>query len=301
MRTNKSILLVAACIFIFIISSCRVSYQVRTKSDNIKPAKLYENIIENELKFDDLSLKFSADIFIDDQKENCSGTIRIKKDSIIWVSLRVFTIEGFRLCLTHDSIKLINRLENTFYMGKLDPFIKKFGLDIDYNTLQAMLTNNIFFYPCVESGNNISNFKQCDDSILHCMSSLSRRKYSRFYLEDNPPPRWERRLEKELKDTSNNTETNDFVFQIIKVEPEIYKIRNVYIKNYIQQQSLTIGYNKHTREEQQQYFPKEIKIQLLSPYVSMDMKLNVESISINPRNISFPLKITDKYKEIVLP
>lgn len=301
MKSNKNILIILLIFFVFTTFSCRSTYKIKGKTDNLRPVKLYENIIKNEFIYDNLSLKVSAEAMIDGKKESCSGIIRIQKDSVIWISLRAFTVEGARLCFTQDSIRFLNRLNNTYFVKDFQTFSKEFGMDIDYGSLQAMLTNNFFFHPGADIvGNEASNFKQCIDSVYYCMSSISKRKYYKYYSEENTSARWEKKLEKELKDSANVREVNDFIFQTIKVVPEIYRIHDIYLENYIQQQSMYVEYDKHIIEENQ-YFPRIIKVQFMTPYAELNLKLNVESVSLNSKSITFPFKISDKYQEIIFP
>lgn len=285
---------------LFTVLSCKVAFVGKGKTDNIKPMKLYDYILAEEFKYQNLSMKFSAEASINGKKETFGGTIRIQKDSIIWISLRN-VVEGVRLCFTSDSVKFINYLDKTYFSKDFDSLMRDFSIDIDYYSLQSILTNSFFFYPCVEDEDKaISNFKQCQDEFFYCMSSISERKYSKYYSDNVRSQRWERKLDREIKDTLNNKGANDFVFQTTKIVPEIYKIHSMYLENYIQQQSLFISYDQLVLEEQQ-YFPRIINVELKTPVVDFELKFNIESVNISTKPFSFPFKISDKYQEIKLP
>ncbi|HOZ30451.1 MAG TPA: DUF4292 domain-containing protein [Bacteroidales bacterium] len=275
----------------------------RGKSENIRPVKLYRYLEENTFNFNNLTLKFSAEIFAGESSETFSGIIRMQKDSIMWISLRSYNIEGARIVITNDSVKYLNRLDNTYYLGDFSFFTEKFQIDLDYNAIQSILTNNFFFYPeTQDTTKSIANFKPCDDSSFYCMSSISQRKYARYYVDDKRPNRWERKLDKETADTLDNDmkfESNEFVFQIVKVFPELYRVRDMYIENYIQQQSLYILYDKLTKSEEQ-YFPKKISIELLSPMFETQLVVDIESVTINSESMSYPFKIAEKYTELTI-
>lgn len=286
------------------IQSCKVAFINKGKGENLRPAKLYKNLQENTFNYEYLTLKVSAEMFSGETSEEFSGIIRIKKDSIIWISIRSYNIEGARVCITQDSVKFLNRMATTYYLGDFDFLTDRFQIDLDYNTIQSVLTNSFFFYPQSEdTAKTIVDFKPCDDSIYHCMSSISQRKYSRYYVDDKHSNRWDRKLDKEAADTIDNQayryESNEFVFQIVKVLPELFRVYDMYIENYIQQQSLYIMYGEQVLSEEQ-YFPSQITIDLLTPKFETKVVLTIESVSVDSEEMSFPFKIAEKYQEIII-
>lgn len=284
--------------------SCKTAFVGGTKGENLRPGKLYKKLQENGFEYENLSLKFSAEVRIGEEKEEFSGIIRMTKDTAIWISLRSYNIEGARFLITHDSVKFINRLEKTYYTGDFDFIKQRFDMDMDYEMLQAIITNSFFFYPQPEDPEKaVSAFKPCYDSTLYCMSSISERVYTRYYVDEKNQNRWERKLEKEISDTSSTdeleNEANEFVFQFVKVIPELYRIHDMFLENYIQQQSLYIEYDKQYLVDDQ-YFPHHILVELVTPRFGAELEINIESITIENESMSFPFKISSKYQKIKL-
>lgn len=286
------------------IWSCKVAFVGGGRGENLRPPKLYKEVVEHSFEFENLTLKFSADMYVGEEKQEFSGIMRMQKDTAIWISLRSFNIEGVRVLITKDSVKFINRLEKTYYEGDFNFLTSRFEMDMDYNMIEAIFTNSFFFYPQPDdSAKAISNFKQCYDSSLYCMSSISERKYSRYYIEEKNQGRWERKLEKEISDTVGEDiveyQTNEFVFQFVKVLPDLFRVHDMYLENYIQQQSLYIEYGKQYLVENQ-YFPHEISVEIITPRFVTNLKINIESVTIDSESMSFPFKISDKYERIEL-
>ncbi len=100
---------------VWLMFSCKVVFVNKGKGENLRPNKLYKNLNENCFEFNNLTLKFSAELFSGETSETFSGIIRIQRDSIIWLSLRSYNIEGARVCITQDSVKYLNRIDNTYY------------------------------------------------------------------------------------------------------------------------------------------------------------------------------------------
>lgn len=105
---------------------------------------LLEKMAAAETKYAYFNAK-TAITLIDEKKSKTElkGQIRIKKDSIIWISLSpALGIEAARLVLTADSIKFINRLDKTFFIGDYKFILQQFGTTIDYDMVQALITGN---------------------------------------------------------------------------------------------------------------------------------------------------------------
>ncbi len=287
---------------IILFGSCKTAFVNSGKTENMRPAKLYKSLIENELQYENLSLKFSAEMFIGEESQEFSGMIRMEKDSAIWISLRSYNIEGARILFTQDSVKFINRLEKSYYVGDFEFIKKRFDIDMDFNMIQSIITNTFFFYPETEDiSKAVNKFKPCYDSSLYCMSSISERKYEKYYIEDKNQGRWERRLEKEYQDSSVDgdfaLEANEFVFQFVKVVPDLYRVHNMFLENYVQEQSLYIEYGNQYLIEGQ-HFPHEINIELATPKFESKVVIDIESVTMDIASMSFPFKISSKYKEI---
>ena len=66
-----------------IFSGCKITKIIN--KENVVPMsekKLYYNIVKNYVDYNSLSLNYSADY---NESEKLGGTIRINKDSIIWI------------------------------------------------------------------------------------------------------------------------------------------------------------------------------------------------------------------------
>ena len=96
----------------------------------------------NIQQFDFGYLTTKTKIKFSDKKNNIRVTanIRIKKDSIIWVSVSsTLGIEGVRARITTDSIHLIDRMNKTFHAMSYPSASKYFDFELNYNIIQAII------------------------------------------------------------------------------------------------------------------------------------------------------------------
>lgn len=98
----------------------------------------------------------------DGKKQNVNATVRMLKDSAIWISITgLLGIEGLRAFITRDSIKVLNKLDK-IYTGRSVAYVQEVtGLPLDLPSLQDLIIGNPVFVDSnivsfVRSGNTMS-------------------------------------------------------------------------------------------------------------------------------------------------
>ena len=106
---------------------------------------------------------------------NATVYIKIKKDSIIWISITgLLNIEGARILITPDSIKIINKLESTVQLSSIAYLQKLTKLPLTFSDFQ----NIILGKPVLNSNNNFDVQIKKDSVILKAGSELLKYIYS---------------------------------------------------------------------------------------------------------------------------
>lgn len=110
------------------------------------PAELDARINERRVQFTTFSGKAKIDVTGKDISQTMNASIDLKKDSVIGISLRLLGVEGARIQITPDSIKILDRI-NQEYIPRDFSFIEKnFALRINFNDLQNLITGSPLFY-----------------------------------------------------------------------------------------------------------------------------------------------------------
>ncbi|MDY0015962.1 MAG: DUF4292 domain-containing protein [Bacteroidales bacterium] len=98
------------------------------------------------------------------QKE--MGTVALflvtKKDSIIYINASKMAIELGRVVLTPDSVKYINHLNSTYYIGNYNILKRLLGFPVDFYMIQSLLMNADF----VDFNENFLVESRIDKTIL---------------------------------------------------------------------------------------------------------------------------------------
>ena len=129
----------------FVLLLVATSCSVRKKM--VKP--------EHPQSFEWLTAKLDIDADVNGQSYNdLSGQLRMRKDSLIWVSVTApMGVEVLRAKISNDSIWILNRMEKTYLAGPVDSLELLYGGELAYRLpfVQYMLLGNIEGIPPVEN------------------------------------------------------------------------------------------------------------------------------------------------------
>ncbi|MEM9325764.1 MAG: DUF4292 domain-containing protein, partial [Bacteroidota bacterium] len=79
------------------------------------------------------------------QSVNAVANIRIKKDSLIWMSVGKVGIEGARLLINPDSVLIIDKLNRKYITYGFEELSQKFDFDIDYHLVESVVLGNLIY------------------------------------------------------------------------------------------------------------------------------------------------------------
>jgi hypothetical protein len=70
-------------------------------------------------------------------------TVRIHKDSVIWISFSVIGVQGGRVLINKDSITIVNTLDKEYFVFTYEELTKRFNFKMDYPVIQSALLGNL--------------------------------------------------------------------------------------------------------------------------------------------------------------
>ena len=134
--------IIALSLFFF---ACGSNKDVVTPSlENRSSKSIVKKINQNHLDYDWFTTKLSGKIEIDGADTPVSANLRIRKDSVIWLSVSALLgIEVARIQITPDSLKLMNRINKTYWIGNFDDIESVYGIPANYEQLQGVLVGQI--------------------------------------------------------------------------------------------------------------------------------------------------------------
>ncbi len=97
-----------------------------------------------DIDFEYFNAKTKVKYHEGDKRINGTAHIRIKKDSIIWISVSPSVgIEVTRFLITPDTVLILNRLDKIFYKFGFEEISKYFSFNVNFSMIQGILLGNL--------------------------------------------------------------------------------------------------------------------------------------------------------------
>ncbi|MCX6269764.1 MAG: DUF4292 domain-containing protein [Bacteroidetes bacterium] len=267
-----TVLLLLYTVSVLSFSSCSTARKVMKQPIREEGVDYIFNLLKkNELKFDWLSAKFNASFEVNNKKSHISGQIRIKKDSLIWVSLTpILGLEAARILINLDSVFFMNRIDNTFLTSDFTYINAYLNSGFDFDLLQSLIVGNDLSY--YEN----DKFKVNIDNLKYRLNTIGRRKLKKY--------------------VRNSTENRKVLLQNIWVNPDNGKIEQLNVKEL----------NKENKKLEARYSDfVTIGNQVIPGRITMEIKaeknINIDiefsKIKLN-EPLNFPFTIPSKYTRI---
>ena len=116
--------------------------------DSIKIIKdTYYQLLANQIEFETFSAKINTDYQgSDGKKYDVNVFIRMKKDSLIWISVNgALGIEGMRVLIDKDSVRILNKLDKEYQVRSLHYLQEVAALPLDLRSVQELIIGNPVF------------------------------------------------------------------------------------------------------------------------------------------------------------
>ena len=202
--------------FLILITSCKSSKVSYEKSTNLSANKLIQK--HYDVAFNNINFKANASIKYSGKAElpNLKASIRIIKDSIIWVSVSKFSIPLAKIVITPSQIQFYEKLSKSYFIGDFKLIRDWIGVELDFSKVQ-----NLF--------------------IGEALLNLNEEKYEIDFQENMYI----------LKPKKHNPLFEIFFW----IDPSNYKLKKEELKHHDNDQFLSINYRDYV-EKDNSLFPK---------------------------------------------
>lgn len=129
--------------------------------------------------FNQFEAKFS--LKVENPKKNMSvnGTMRVQRDSAIWMSFSLMGIEGARALFTVDSAKLSVPVAKKYFKGDYSIVKDYLNVDVDYKSLQSLMINEFVILPNIDDNKISTYFDYKEDQQSKMI--VSNKNYEEFF------------------------------------------------------------------------------------------------------------------------
>lgn len=217
---SKPIVAFLLCVCCLLFSDC--TRRKLLKEDNsVGRVKIKRKFRSQNAEFQYLSCKSKIEFTDGLQNVNSNATIRISKDSVIWVSVPVMGVEVLRCLINQDSMFIINKLQKEYYILSFIELSEMLKFKVNYPLIQAILLGNP---PFVENEND-STYSDSTYTIL--VQNRNNIEIENFLRNKNE--KLERLAIKDIR-TANTLDINYEDFQ--KLENILFAFTNKISLNY---------------------------------------------------------------------
>ena len=180
------------------------------------------------------------------------ANIRVRKDSVIWMTFSVIGVQGGKALINHDSITVVSNVDKEYFVFDYKTLSERFNFKIDYYVIQAAFLGNL-----IQSRSNadIVERKPTHDLLAQRDGTVSIKNYvnaSRSKIE---------RVELTEENTKNSMTLNYTNFQAVEDRIFPYNgIINLFYKTPggILNNVITFEYNKAEVGDRELRFPFNI-------------------------------------------
>ena len=279
-QVNKNLLL--CLITLFFLGACRTLKPIKPpvtppetvnqRLDFKTPKALSGYLKQNELNYNWLTSKFSAEIITEDNKQSFTVSVRAKKDSAMWLSVSVLGIEGARMLVTQDSVRFMDKLNNKYFIGDYQYLSKILSIDVDFETMQSVLIGN-----SMEFYDEDEKLKSAKDSAFYLLSTIKKRK-----------------LKKALKENTENA-ANKELAQRIWLHPLTFKVYQIIINDFPNDRTFTANYSNFQVIDSS-YFPFKAHF-VIKAQKSILLDIDYSKVT-HEKPQTMPFNIPAKYERI---
>jgi hypothetical protein len=132
---NKSLWFLAATLFVLTTGCSR-----KVTAPTVSTPKTTLNI--EEIDFDYFQGKARMILRDANKEREVKATIRVRKDSVIWMQFNVIGIQGGKALINKDSITIVSTVDKEYFVFDYPELSKRFNLDINYEVIQSAMLGN---------------------------------------------------------------------------------------------------------------------------------------------------------------
>ena len=270
-RSNKKITKIKTGTELFLAGDCRNS------------KALMDSMKLHQFKFETLSSKLDCEAHGDSMKGSFEVTLRIKRDSAIWMNVSALggLVKVARLLITQDSVVFINYLDKqndtvgSYFIGDYSYINKMLQSDFDFDMVQSILIGNpVTFY---EENEKLRSYGENGMCVL---STIRKRK-----------------LKKVVNRNRDLTKTDSA--QTIWLDPQTQKIARLLFNDFNSKRSFDATYSDFNAAPNGLIVPGKAKFQIHTTQKNLMLQMNYRKVNLN-RKLEFPLTIPEGYKRIFI-
>ncbi len=274
----------------WVLSSCRTTREAVVTTVVAKPIttnKLIRNLENNAFEYKTLDIKRISCQYEDNKnKASFRATLQSVFNKSILLSFSKMNIPVGKLLLTRDSVKFVNYINNTYFLDDYSYLSQVLNMDLDFETVHSILTNNAFSFRDEKRDNEFKEFTSYIDSGLYVLQSVKDRKLEKITRKGK-----ERKASRYLKKQDEEV----FILQKLFIDPGDFRIRKITLEDNTNKRAAVITFSDFTDVDNQR-FPGAIDMDLSNPEETLKLRIKLGKFELNQGDKDLNIKIPEKFK-----
>mgnify|MGYP001143572075 CR=1 FL=1 len=279
-----------AVIFVFsLLGSCRTVEKVpEARLRPMNAVRLYKKAEDNSFDYYHFTIK-KINISLDNGRSKTSfrASIQAVKGEAVLMSVTKLNILLAKVMLTPDSVVYVNYFDKSYYRGSYVPVSEMLKFDLDFNSIQAIISANIF--SLFRNEKELRDFKTWNGNGLYVLQSETVRRLTR--IEDKGKTqrveRILRRLDEEIP-----------VIQTFYFDPSLFVIRKMEMEDKDSPRKAIIRFNDY-EPVGGKYFPTTVEMLFQSDSSAIQVNSKLSGFSTDSGEF-VPLRIPEKFERVFL-
>jgi hypothetical protein len=236
--------------------------------------------------------KAEVELRLPDQNRSFKAQIRSTQDSAAWLSVvPLLGIEVARVLLTPDSLKVMDKVNDLFFIGDTGTAKARFGLPADLRLIQQALNGSAIGFDANEK------YRSEREEGHYVLTSREKRRFVRAAEDISPSDTLARdrdMRERRLERTLRRAEEKDATVQRYWFEPDSFRVARVQIVDLAQDRTAELRYEERGGADID-HLPTRIRITLSEPGKVASAVLVLSRIELGTPP-AMPFRIPEKYE-----
>ncbi len=117
------------------------SKKTTTPSLTLSPSTPTLNV--EEIDFDYMQGKARMVLREANKEREVKASIRVRKDSVIWMTFSVIGVQGGKALINKDSITIVSNVDKEYFVFDYEELSKRYNFDINFDVIQAAMLGNL--------------------------------------------------------------------------------------------------------------------------------------------------------------
>jgi hypothetical protein len=143
---NKSTFILFVVIALVSLSACKSTKKISTSNGTVTATTVFEQLVKQQTNANWLDAQLKITYKDASMTQTANANVRMKKDSVVWISVKKLGFEIVRAQVTKDSVYFLDRFNQNYGVKDLEFLSKMYNLPASLETLQALLLGNPIFF-----------------------------------------------------------------------------------------------------------------------------------------------------------